>query len=70
MTGEWNPDMDAAPRDGTPVDLWVWRADRDIHDCYFPKMVWEQEGCWISYEHDTQVGYPHLWRHITPPATP
>lgn len=69
---DWNPDMNAAPRDGTDIDLWIWRSDRTVTDCYFPKMSWHEDGYWWNYEDafETQLGHADFWRHITPPATP
>lgn len=73
---EWNFDMDAAPRDGTPVQLWMvhpnaqyssdpigegWEAVVDAH------WIDHNGGGWTWYG---LCGRPTRWRLPPPPENP
>ena len=68
LTG-WIPvsSLSEVPSDGTYVDLWVARADGDIHDCYFPKCCCT-DGGWITEDGETTISHADFFRIIAEPT--
>lgn len=64
----WRTDFKNVP-EGAVVDLWVWRGNRTIKDCYFPKCYHSSFRGWVSMDDEcTTIGHPDLWRMISPPG--
>ncbi|WP_282026843.1 hypothetical protein [Limimaricola cinnabarinus] len=80
MSGEWIPikSIDQVPKDDW-VDLWVWRSDHTIMDCYFPKCYWAEAGLdelgnavfdpgWTTEDGETSIGHADYYRIVGGPA--
>ena len=65
---DWNNDMDAAPKDGSPVDLWLQPlSDRDnpfrLAGCSWGRSAWANspaEAQWVFSSRDMD----EAWRDI------
>jgi len=72
---KWSTDMDAAPKDGTPVRLYSAETGREYVASYMTSME-EGGGQWIyarQLSAETPVAFiamnPTHWKPITPPET-
>ena len=66
--GEWNYDMDAAPKDGTRVLLaWEWKGNSHI-DIFFYRQ--EDDGKWWDDDDNYLSAAPFAWAATNLPEVP